>query len=255
MYIYRYICTCIYICIYTYIYICIYAYIYMYICTKYGCVYIRIYIYIYIYVCIYLYIYIFIYIYIHQPLFGPWSPRGCDHQYTCQHTTNSMVVREHHMLTIGLIHLLRKHAWVTECYYRCCEHEILRIGLSEHNFGHPQYHNGYYYYSLMISTVWWQPHSWIIAAHSPAYHLFRHHLLPPLLSSDCSDPASGLCSECCLRLLTHTIWIQSCAHPRLCWLSRCSYSNKPVFFSSANTTTVPVCCIHYEPHWWGSESW
>ena len=29
---------------------------------------------------------------------------------------------------------------------------------------------------------------------------------------------------------------------------------KPVIFSSVNTTTVPVCCIHYDPHWWGSES-
>jgi hypothetical protein len=134
MYIYRYICTCIYICIYIYIYIYIYAYIYMYICTKYGCVYIRIYIFIYIY--IYICIYIFTYIYIHQPLFGPWSPRDCDHQYTCQHTTNSMVVREHQMLTIGLIHLLRKHARFTEYYHRSCEHEILRIGLSEHNSGH-----------------------------------------------------------------------------------------------------------------------
>jgi hypothetical protein len=48
-----------------------------------------------------------------------------------------MVVREHQMLTIGLIHLLRKHARVTEYYHRSCEHEILRIGLSEqHNFGH-----------------------------------------------------------------------------------------------------------------------
>jgi len=106
----------------------------------------------------------------------------------------------------------------------------------------------------MISTVWWYPHSWFIAAHSPVYHLFRHHLLWPLLSIDCSNPVSGFCSECCLQLLTHTIWIQSCAHPRLCWSSRYSYSDKHVFFSSADTTTVPVCCIHYEPHWWGSES-
>ena len=153
MYIYRYICTCIYICLYIYIYI--YAYIHMYICIKYGCVYLRIYIFIYICIYIYLYIYIYTYIYINQPLFGPWSPRDCDHQYTCQHTTNSMVVREHQMLTIGLIHLLRKHARVTECYHRSCEHEIPRTGLSEHNFGYTHSIIIVTIISLMISTVWW----------------------------------------------------------------------------------------------------
>ena len=74
IYIYTFLCVCMYICIHIYIYICayiciyIYIYVYIYIYCTYIIIYICIYVYIYIYVymCIYIYMYMCICVYMYH---------------------------------------------------------------------------------------------------------------------------------------------------------------------------------------------
>ena len=168
----------------------------MYIYSNYCCVHMCI--------CIYIYVYIYIYIYNRRFL----GPDGLATVIIYIHvsippSTWSMGSRNAENWVDTLTAQARTSHKVPSSELRAwnAENWAIRAQLCPH----PQHHNGYYYYSPMISTVWWYAHFRMNGAQSPLCHL-SCHLLPPLLSIDYWNSSFDSSSECYVRLHTHYLY-------------------------------------------------